>query len=347
MTESREGEQDGRARPRATLASVASRVGVSVNTVSRAVRAPQTVRAELRRRIDAALQEVDYVPNRLAGGLARTRSNVVGVVVTSLFYSEFAAVTDALQTALLQHGLQVMLGNSRYDPEQELQIVRDFLSWRPTAMAVIGLDHHHRAVELLRTSGVPVVEMWDVGGRAIDSAVGMDHTAIGRAQGEHLIAGGYRRLAFLGSLRAGDTRARKRSLGLASAAADAKLSEPALHTRPEAGGPGLGEQLLHELLDQHPDVDGIVCNSDAVAFGVLRGLSRRNSRVPEDCGVVAFGDSEASAYMTPPLTTIRPSREAIGQLTAETILARIAGGPPQRLTVGWELMNRGSTRPVG
>ncbi|MFC0388459.1 LacI family DNA-binding transcriptional regulator [Muricoccus vinaceus] len=343
------GEQrsDHGASPRATLASVARRVGVSVNTVSRALRAPQTVRPELRARIGAALDEADYVPNRLAGGLVRTRSNVVGVVVTSLFYSEFAAVIDAMQTELVQQGLQVMLGNSRYDPEQEWQIVRDFLSWRPAAMAIIGLDHHPRAVGLLRASGAPVVEMWDIGGEVIDSAVGMDHTAIGRAQGEHLLACGYRRLAFLGSLRPGDTRARKRAQGLAAVAAEAGLAEPVLCTRAEPGDPRLGEALLRALLDDQRDVDGIVCNSDAVAFGVLRGLAGRGRRVPDDCGVVGFGDSEASAYMAPPLSTVRPAREAIGRLTAQTILARIAGGPPQRLVAGWTLIERGSTRAVG
>lgn len=337
------GEGEGSALPRATLASVARRVGVSVNTVSRALRVPQTVRPELRKRIEAALHEADYVPNRLAGGLVRTRSNVVGVVVTSLFYSEFAAVVDALQTGLAEHGLQVMLGNSRYDPDQELRIVRDFLSWRPAAMAVIGLDHHPRAAELLRASGAPVVEMWDTGGEAIDSAVGMDHVAIGRAQGRHLIARGYHRLAFLGSLRVEDARARKRAEGLSATAAEAQLAQPVLHTLPEPGDPRLGERLLHELLDRHPDIDGIVCNSDAVAFGVLRALGRRNRRVPEDCGVIAFGDSEASAYMSPSLTTVRPSREAIGRLVAATILARIAGATPQHLTVGWELIDREST----
>ncbi|TPG58630.1 LacI family DNA-binding transcriptional regulator [Roseomonas nepalensis] len=341
MAEAGEGKGDSGARPRATLASVASRVGVSLNTVSRALRAPQTVRPELRKRIEAALNEADYVPNRLAGGLVRTRSNVVGVVVTSLFYSEFAAVVDALQTGLADHGLQVMLGNSRYDQDQELQIVRDFLSWRPAAMAIIGLDHHPRAAELLRASGTPVVEMWDAGGAFIDSVVGMDHVAIGRAQGGHLIARGYRRLAFLGSLRAEDARARKRAEGFM--AAGAQVGRPVLHTLPEPGDPRLGERLLHELLDRHPDIDGVACNSDAVAFGVLRALGSRARRVPNDCGVVGFGDSEASAYMAPPLTTIRPSREAIGRLTAETILARIAGGAPRQLAVGWDLIERAST----
>jgi LacI family transcriptional regulator, gluconate utilization system Gnt-I transcriptional repressor len=95
-------------RPPSTLASIAGRVGVSVNTVSRALRAPNTVRPELRREITKAMEELNYVPNRLAGGLAGTRSDIVGVVVTSLYFSEFAAMVDTLQSALLAGNLQVM-----------------------------------------------------------------------------------------------------------------------------------------------------------------------------------------------------------------------------------------------
>jgi LacI family transcriptional regulator, gluconate utilization system Gnt-I transcriptional repressor len=341
MSEEAEG-----ARPAATLASVARLVGVSLNTVSRALRAPQTVRPELRRRIDAALEELDYVPNRLAGGLAGARSAIVGVVITSLFHSEFSAVVDALQTVLSARGLEVMLGHSRYDPEEELRLVRSMLSWRPAAVALIGLDHHPRVPALLRGAGMPTVEMWDSGGEAIDSAVGMDHVAIGRAQAAHLAAAGCRRLAFIGSMRPHDTRAQKRAQGLALHAEEAGLPPPLRLTRPIAGHPDLGEALLAELLEAHPRVDGIVCNSDAVAFGVLRGLRGLGRSVPRDCGVVGFGDADAAACMLPALTSIRPPREEIGRVAAETILARMHGAPSRHATLDWTLVSRDSTARI-
>jgi LacI family transcriptional regulator, gluconate utilization system Gnt-I transcriptional repressor len=331
-------------RPAPTLAEVARRVGVSLNTVSRALRAPQTVRPELRRRIDAVLDELDYVPNRLAGGLAGTRSAIVGVVITSLFHSEFSALVDTLQTVLHARGLHVMLGNSRYEPEEELRLVRSMLSWRPAALAVIGVDHHPRVDALLRAAGIPTVEMWDVGSAAIDSAIGMDHEAIGAAQAAHLHQAGYRHLAFLGSMRPGDTRARKRAAGMARFAAAAGLAPPAMMTRPVAGNPDLGEALLAALLAANPAIDGIACNSDAVAFGVLRGLRTLGRDVPGACGVIGFGDADAASCVTPTLSSIRPPREAIGRMTAETILARIDGEASRRIALEWTLVPRESTR---
>lgn len=149
------------------------------------------MRIELRNRINAAMDELNYVPNRLAGGLSGTRSDIVGVVVTSRYYSEFASIIDALQSALLEHDLQVMLANTRYDADQELRLVRSLLSWRPAAVAIIGVDHPPKVVELLKASGVPIIEMWDTGGAVIDTAVGFDHARVGFAQAQHLIEQGY------------------------------------------------------------------------------------------------------------------------------------------------------------
>ncbi len=333
-------EKGGRNAP--TLASIAEKVGVSVNTVSRALRAPNTVRPELRRRINSAMEELNYVPNRLAGGLSSTRSDIVAVVVTSLYYSEFASIVDSLQSALLERDMQVMLANTRYDADQEQRLVRSLLSWRPAAVAIIGVDHPPKVVELLKASGIPIIEMWDTGGEVIDTAVGFDHTAVGAAQADHLIAGGYRRLAFVGSVRENDKRAQKRLRGLEDGAALAGLPKIVTHTDQQGGSSELGERLAHELLEYHPEIDAIACNSDVVAFGVLRALKKLGKRVPEDIGVVGFGDNEAASCVSPALTTIRPNRETIGKLTAEAIFARINGVPPSITLVDWKLVVRES-----
>jgi LacI family gluconate utilization system Gnt-I transcriptional repressor len=301
------------------------------------------VRAELRKRINTAMEELNYVPNRLAGGLSGMRTDIVGVVVTSLYYSEFASIIDTLQSALLERDLQVMLANTRYNPEQEVKLVRSILSWRPAAVAIIGIDHPPRVIELLTASGIPIIEMWDTGGSVIDTAIGFDHQAVGTAQARHLIDQGYRRLAFIGSLRENDRRAQKRLMGLEAEATKAGLAPIAKRTEPKGGSPDLGERLAVELLETHPDIDAIACNSDVVAFGVLRALARHGRSVPEDIGVIAFGDNEAAACVTPPLTTIRPDRERIGRLTADAIIARINGGDPQTTVVDWQLVSRAST----
>ncbi|MBP1852980.1 LacI family DNA-binding transcriptional regulator [Rhizobium halophytocola] len=331
-------------RPPATLASIAARVGVSANTVSRALRAPDTVRPELRRKIATAMEDLNYVPNRLAGGLAGTRSDLVGVVVTSLYYSEFATIVDRLQSTLLASNLHVMLANTRYDADEELKLVRSMLSWRPAAIAIIGVDHHPKVNDLLRHSGVPIVEMWDLDGDVIDSAAGLDHGEIGAAQARHLIERGYRNLAFLGSMREIDARAAKRAAGMRRLAERQGLPPVVMKTRAEPGHPDLGEALCLELLADNPAIDGIVCNSDTVAYGVLRGLRKLAKNVPEDVGVIGFGDAEASACLTPTLSSVRPDRDNIGRLSAEIILERLRDKPSRIAPIDWDIVARDSSR---
>jgi LacI family gluconate utilization system Gnt-I transcriptional repressor len=322
-----------------TLADVAARAGVSLNTVSRALRAPHTVRPPLRRRIEEVLDELNYVPNRLAGGLAGSHTGVVGVILTSLFFSEFAAVVDTLQAELADAGFSVMLGNSRYDPEEELRLVRAMLSWRPAAMALVGIDRHPRAADLLRSSGIPVIEVWDTAGAAVDSVVGMDHAAIGAMQTRHVLAQGYRRPAFIGCVREHDYRAHKRLAGYTEAVHKAGLESISL-TEPTGGHPDLGEGLALRALQRHPEIDALVCNSDIIAMGAMRGL---RGRVPGAVGVIGFGDNEAGACMTPSLTSVRPPRAEIGRRTAAVIAARIAGEPPSHHLFEAELALRQST----
>ena len=328
---------------RVGLKDIAARAGVSINTVSRAIRAPHTVRPELRRQIEALLDELDYVPNRLAGGLAGANTDVVGVILTSLFYSEYAAMIDALQGELGRAGLSVMIGNSHYELDQELALVRTMLSWRPAAMTLVGSDHHPKVAELLAAAGIPVVEIWEAGQARIDSTVGMDHRAIGRLQARHLLDVGCRRVAFVGCVRRHDYRAQRRRDGCLAELRAAGL-EPLTVTAPDGGSADLGEALAARLLAEHPAIDGIACNSDVIAMGVLRGLAKAGRRVPDAIAVIGFGDNEASACFTPSLSTIRPPRAAIGRAAAEIILARIDGAPPVVRVFEAELVARDSTR---
>lgn len=334
-------DRDKRGGP--TLASIASKVGVSINTVSRALRAPQTVRPDLRQAIRRAMEELNYVPNRLAGGLSGQRSNIVGVVVTSLYNSEFARVIDALQERLRGSGLQVMLANTRYDADEEIALVHSILSWRPAAVTIIGVDHPPKVVEMLRTAAIPVVEMWDACGDILDSAVGIDHEAVGRAQAEHLMARGYRHIAFVGSMRDADMRAQKRARGAAAALDAAGLGVLHPMTRKIGGSPQLGADLTRELLAAHPDIDGIICNSDVVGFGVLKALGDLGRTAGRDIGIVGFGDSDACAFLSPSLTSVRPDRQAIGERAAEIVISRIQGEPSVIEFVDWELIARASS----
>ncbi len=115
------------------MRDIARHAGVSPMTVSRALREPRLVSEEIRRKVDAAVREFGYLPNRIAGSLSSSRSNVVGLVVPSIRNSLYAGMIQAASDVLRANGLHLMIANSGHRLEDEEAMVS--ASWRSASAA--------------------------------------------------------------------------------------------------------------------------------------------------------------------------------------------------------------------
>src|SRR5690349_18786855 len=121
-----------------TLSAVADLAGVSAITVSRVLRLPEKVAPETRVRVEAAMRELGYVPNQLAGALAGARTKSVGVLVPTIANSIFADTVQGLSDELEPLGYAVILAQSRYDADREDRMLSALLSRRPEAIIMVG-----------------------------------------------------------------------------------------------------------------------------------------------------------------------------------------------------------------
>ena len=327
------------------MADVAQLAGVSASTVSRFLRQSAGVSPELGSKVRSAIEALSYVPNPMAGGLAASRSRSVGVIVPSLINSSFAATLDAMAEGLAPHGYQIMLGNSGYSPDAEEALVQSFLAWSPAAIVLTGRSHSRATLRRLLSSGIPVVEMWELGDNPIDSLVGFSHRAVGRVAARHLIERGRRRIAFLGAALDEDRRAAQRSAGFAEAVQDLSRDPPIMHAVAARASTESGGRGLAQLLARYPDVDGIAFSNDALALGALFECQRRGIDVPGRLALIGFGDLDFSPWCKPSLSTIRPPRREIGTAVAEHLLQRFGGvvDTPATIDIGFELVARQST----
>lgn len=191
-----------RATERLTMTDVANAAGVSPSTVSLYLRKPEAVSEELATRVRTVIDQLGYVPNLVAGSLAAAKSRTVGVILPSITNSFFAETYNTLQSAFQTAHYQTLLGVSEFDPEREEELIRAFLAWSPAAVVVTGLHHTERTRAMLRSSGVPVVEMWDIPSAqtpAVDMTVGFSHFEVGRRQASHLYDQGSRKVAYIGA----------------------------------------------------------------------------------------------------------------------------------------------------
>src|SRR5437764_10125949 len=190
-----------------TLSAVARLADVSAITVSRVVRLPGLVAPETRRRVEAAMRELGYVPNQVAGALASARTGSVGVLVPTIANSIFADTVQGLSDELEPLGYAVILAQSRYDAAREDHMLSALLSRRPEAIIMVGSPATEDGARLLRRAGIAIVETWEIPPEPIDAVAGFNNYEAGVKVAQHLVTQGRNNLAFIGG---DDPRATRR-----------------------------------------------------------------------------------------------------------------------------------------
>jgi LacI family gluconate utilization system Gnt-I transcriptional repressor len=338
----RQRSRRGGGRP--TIADVARKAGVGAITVSRALREPERVSEDLRRQIQSAVAELGYLPDPNARALASARAEVFGVLVPSLTNNVFAEVVRGIYDSLSDGPFRIQLGNTHYSGLEEERLLQLFLSQRPAALIVSGIDQTPAARRLLETAGCPVVQIMETGADPVDMMVGFSHFDGGRAATEHMIEVGYRRIGFIGARM--DPRSQRRLAGYRAAVEAAGLADPRLvTTTPVPSSVTLGRELFRDALAKVPTLDAVFCNNDDIALGVLFECHRASIPVPKAIGIAGFNDLDMMHVAFPSVTSVRTPRYEIGRRAVAMALAEISGERPETRIVdlGFSLMRREST----
>lgn len=333
-----------------TLHDVARLAGVAPITASRALNTPDRVSEEVRTKVQDAVSRTGYVPNRLAGGLASTRSRLVAAVVPTIAGPVFLQTVHSLTEALAERGCQLMLGQAGYTGTREDALLDAIIGRRPDGIVLTGIVHSATGRRRLLASGIPVVETWDLTATPIDMLVGFSHTEVGQAVAALLHAKGRRRLAAVAG---NDERAQRRVAAYAAAARRLGLPEVRLASVPAPTTLKSGREALTRLLDSgagreggsEGQIDAVFCSSDLLALGVLTEARARGLAVPGQLAIVGFGDQDFAADVEPALTTVRIDGGRIGRQAAHFIVERAEGRAvePRVVDIGFSIVERAST----
>lgn len=308
-------------------------------SVSRVINQPETVSPDVRRVVQAAIDELGYVPNLLAGALASSRTRLVAAIVPTLAHMMFASTAQIVTDRLAAAGYQVLLGLSGY-PEtvREEELIRAMLSRRPDALYLTGTLHAPTTRKQLRSAGVPVIETWDLSRKPIDMAVGFSHAAVGEAVAHYLVAKGHQRFAVI---TANDERAIMRRDGFAATVVKAGAERPTVVMTPAPTNVSMGREEVGRLIDAGFR-GAIFCSSDALSLGIVTEMRERGLETPKDIAVVGFGDFDYAANTSPRLSSVMVDRPRIANLSADMLLARLAGRPvtPKVVDVGFRIIER-------
>jgi LacI family repressor for deo operon, udp, cdd, tsx, nupC, and nupG len=312
----------GRASGPATIRDVASELGMSVATVSRALSQPELLRPETRDRVLAIVAKLGYRPNVLARSLRRGQTHAIVLVVPKLspfFLEIFAGAEEAAQTA----GLAVLLGNSDGKPEREEAYFDQVMSGRADGIILLtgalppAYAEGKRAIPPL----VAVLERLP----GYDApVVRIDHRAASTEVTKHLIDLGHRRIAHItGSKAAVSTEHRlagyKDALSAAAIEFDEDLVVQGLFSMQS------GADAMEKLLALEEPPTGVFAGNDEMAFGAVKAARSHGLSVPEDLSMVGFDDQTTAAFYNPPLTTIHTPCRELGRRATRELIEQIAG----------------------
>lgn len=335
-----------------TLSDVAKAAGVSPATVSRVLTASRPVGPDIARRVRTVAERMGYSGNGIARALRRRRTDTVGVVVPSILNPFFTGLVDSIEGALHDSGKQLVLCDSRQDPELEAKHLRLLVERHVDGIVVSPCDAGASVDAVARTAAlVPLVQL----DRRVDVAetdwVGLDDDRALSLVIGHLRERGARRLAFVTSQMTNSSTVDRlrgfeesvRTLGLEIVDDGIVTGEFSVDS---------GERAAVALLSRSADLrpDAIVCADDLLAIGVLRSCLELGVRVPEDVQVTGIDDIVFSGYVSPRLTTlaqptVQMAEEAL-RLLAQRGSEATQGAPAIRLALSPRLIERESTRTL-
>ncbi len=339
-------EQEARIQVR-TITDLARLAGVSPGTVSRALAGKSLVNTKTREKIEALAREHGFRPNQMASGLRRQKTGVIGVVIPlghdirqQISDSFFMTLLGFLADELTTHGYDLML--RRVVPDDDADWLDRFIgSGMIDGVIVIGQSDQFDRIEEV-ADGYRSMVVWgnhQEGQR--HCVVGTDNRLGGRLAAERLIAGGARKLAFLGDT--GPMEFAARFAGAQDVAA--RMGLPSVlplvtHLSPDRASEEIAKHLAAHFTAQGRDIDGIFAATDTLAALCLTELRAQGLAVPDDVKLIGFDDLPIARQTIPPLTTVRQDIAAGARGLVDLLLRRLGGETTESLVLPPELVVR-------
>lgn len=331
------------------LKDIALQAGVSVMTVSKALRDAPDVSAATKLRIRELAKQLGYVPDSAAQGLRTRSTRLLGLVVSSLTNPIFARIVLAIEERAHELGYDLILTHTHNQVDRESACIQKLLARRVEGIIispVYRLATEDRSYRELKANGTPTVIL----GHAAPFCstfvnVACDDSAAAYAATRHLLGNGHKRIAFFaGPPVTPWTRERfegyRRALRESNLDVDDRLVFQAGRAIED------GAKAALQMINEGEVPTAIQCVNDMVAVGAIETLLQQGYRVPTDVSVCGFGNILLSQHFRVPLTTVRQPKFHLGQAAMDMLMQLLKGQHPEPKRIPAEVIIRDSTGPV-
>ena len=341
-----------------TMKQIAQELGLSIVTVSKALRNHEDISYKTRARVLERVDQLGYRPNLTARSLVTGRSSLVGLLVPDLIHPFFAEVARSLAKVLRTQGIYLLICASESDPELERQQLEHLSARGLDAIVVAHVGSDSTALERVANSGVPLILLDRESPVSRTHFVGVNDAQVGLLATEHLLAAGCKRIAHLRGPNniVGDKRLEgyKRALRNAGVAFREDLVFEAASGDSDSNDHGY--HATKKLLTRDHPPDGLFCFSDPMAMGAMHAAISEKISIPEQFKIIGCGNLHYDYLLRVSLSSIDQKSAKIGERAAGIIFEQLDRQrkaeqgeplPPQqftRIVLRPQLVSRDSTR---
>lgn len=331
------------------LRDIAEKAGVSVMTVSKALRDAKDISVKTKAKIRQLALEMGYVPDAMAQSLRTRSTRLLGLLISSTTNPIFARTLMALEEWAFQLGYELLVSHSLNQPDREETCIRRMLARRVDGIFITPVYRFEQTApiyEELKRQKSPVCIL---GNRApfcgSFPAVEVDDEAASKALTEHLLELGHKRIAFFAgpqvSPPANDRlEGYKKALRDAGIEFDDRLVFAAGSTIDE------GTKAAAQFVDEKCNATAVQCVNDLVAVGAGNVFLNQGMKIPQDLSLTGFGNILTSEHFRVPLTTARQPKFRLGAQAMEVMQAMLRREQVRNRMLSAELAIRQSTGPV-
>ena len=311
---------------RISLKDLAQELGVSIATVSRALRSSPEIGQEMQEKVKALAKRLNYRPNPFAQSLRKEAPRVIGVVVPNLVTHYYAAVLDGIEDEARKEGYSVISANTHEDSEAEVRAIDNFIGLHVEGIIAClsqnTTDYSH--FEEISKMGIPLVFFGRTCLPEKFSCVTANGDEAAQQATQHLIDTGSRRIAFVGGPNHLDM-VRRRKHGYLEALRENRIPIERELVACEKIDYDWALEATTKLLQMENRPDAILAFNDIITFAAFTAIKEQGLRIPEDVALMGFTDDVHARYVTPRMSAIEDQSQEMGKVACQLLLKNING----------------------
>lgn len=330
-----------------TLKDVAKVAGVSYATVSRALSGSPEIGESTRKRVIKICEEMGYTPNSVARSMVMKRTNIIGLIVTSIDNPFMSEMTAHLEIYARRCGYNLMVCNSSYDLELEKEVFALLMGRKVDGIIMIPIGTESYDALKTLTSQVPTVFIGENMIELPENYVSVDNTSGMQQATEYLYSLGHRRILYLGARDNSKTH-ELRVEGYYNACKKLGIEPTVLRNKSSRSSSQVGYELAKAHFEKPFSETAILCAADTLAIGVIQAAYEKGILIPQDLSLMGFDNISFSALPPISLTTVNQPKLELAVSALDMLLNRIKrpDAPHTKTILSPSLIIRNSCRAI-